>query len=142
MAQRETPTAADPRWLLGIAFPIVIAAACGIVGTMVHLRLVSTAHLYCVGDMSISDRIGKIGWVATRVVLFPVVSVLSAIAAVPFSLLARLPALAGRPTVQAVLLGLTIMVPFAGPVAFTLYDLAAETPDDCALPPLPFWLPA
>ncbi|NJP91742.1 hypothetical protein HCN51_20145 [Nonomuraea sp. FMUSA5-5] len=68
---------------------------------------------------------------------------LSAVVALPFHLLARLPPLAGRVWPVPVLVALSVTVSVAGPVAMVLYDVATEgTPGDCVLPWWPSWLPS
>ncbi|WP_031171017.1 hypothetical protein [Streptosporangium roseum] len=122
---------------------MIIALAFATVGTFFEIHLVARAHVYCAGDLSAGENFAGSIWVVSRLVLFPVVSVVSALISLAFQLLARLPRLAGRMWLELLLLALTIAVSAAGPVALTLHDLAIQgTPGNCVLPWWPSWLPA
>ncbi|MFC4117130.1 hypothetical protein [Nonomuraea zeae] len=142
--QRSHPTeAGDLRWAFGCAFPVIIALSFATLGTFFEIHLVARAHVYCAGDLSSGENFAGSLWMVSRLVLFPVVSVVSALVSPVFQMLARLPRLAGRLWLELLLLALTIAVSAAGPVALTLYDLATQgTPGDCVLPWWPSWLPA
>ncbi|MEV0351972.1 hypothetical protein AB0H88_39920 [Nonomuraea sp. NPDC050680] len=143
MIDRRTPRAGNLRWMMGCAFPLIIAIACAIFGTFFDTFLVARSQLYCLGDLSAGEKFAGFFWDLTRILLFPVISALSALVSLPFQLLARLPRLAGRIWLELILLALTIAVSAAGPVAMVLYDVATEgTPGDCVLPWWPSWLPA
>ncbi|MFI6321951.1 hypothetical protein ACIBG8_30760 [Nonomuraea sp. NPDC050556] len=102
----------EPYW----GVPVVIAALCATVGTMLETRLVVVMHATCLGDDGFAGGI----WVLSRFALFPSISVASAAFALPFAQLARLPWGWARP----VALALTVAVSFAGPMVLTLHDLA------------------
>ncbi|MFI6295994.1 hypothetical protein ACIBEJ_30670 [Nonomuraea sp. NPDC050790] len=141
--RRRSTEASDIRWAFGCGFPAIIALAFATVGTFLELRLVAHAHVYCAGDLSAGENSAGSVWAVSRLVLFPIVSVVSALISLPFQLLARLPRLAGRMWLELLLLALSIAVSAAGPVALILYDLATQgTPDNCVLPWWPSWLPS
>lgn len=145
MINRRTPKTdvSDIRWTFGCAFPAIIALVFATVGTFLETSLVARAHVYCAGDLSAGEGLAGTFWVFSRFVLFPVVSVLSALVSLPFQLLARLPRVAGRLWLELLLLLVTIAVSAAGPLALSLYDLATQgTPGDCVLPWWPSWLPS
>lgn len=133
--RRRSTDASDIRWAFGCGFPAIIALAFATVGTFLELHLVAHAHVYCAGHLSAGENFAGSIWAVSRLVLFPVVSVVSALISLPFQLLARLPRVAGRMWLELLLLALTITVSAAGPVALTLYDLATQgTPGNCVLP--------
>jgi hypothetical protein len=141
--RRQSTEAGDIRWAFGCGFPVIIALAFATVGTFFEIHLVARAHVYCAGDLSAGENFAGSIWVVSRLALFPVVSVVSALISLAFQLLARLPRLAGRIWLELLLLALTIAVSAAGPVALTLYDLAIQgTPGNCVLPWWPSWLPS
>ncbi|MEV0234724.1 hypothetical protein [Nonomuraea sp. NPDC050786] len=101
------------------------------------------AQLYCLGDLSAGENFAGTIWALSRILIFPVISVLSALVALSFHLLTRLPWLARRIWPEPILLALTVAGSIAGPITMTLYDVATEgTPGDCVLPWWPSWLPS
>ncbi|GAA4924905.1 hypothetical protein HD597_011369 [Nonomuraea thailandensis] len=139
MTERRTPEAREVYWTFGCGLCLIIAMACATFGTFLDLHLVARAQVYCEGDLSSGEKFAGTMWFLSRVVMFPIVSVLSALVAQSFHLLARLPWLAGRLWSGAVLPALAVAGSFAGPVAMVLYDLATVgTPGGCVLPPWPF----
>lgn len=140
---RRLVKADDVSWTFGCGFSLVIAATCATAGTFFDIHLVARAQVYCQADLSSGEKLGEVLWLASRIVVLPIVSVLSVIASLPLHLLARLPWLAGRVWPVPILLTLTVGVSIAGPVAMVLYDVAVEgTPGDCVLPWWPSWLPS
>ncbi|WP_433257558.1 hypothetical protein ACQPYK_20870 [Streptosporangium sp. CA-135522] len=140
---RHSTEAGDIRWAFGCGFPVIIALAFATAGTFFEIHLVARAHLYCAGDLSAGENFAGSIRVVSRLVLFPIVSVVSALISLAFQLLARLPRLAGRMWLELLLLALTLAVSAAGPVALTLHDLATQgTPGNCVLPWWPSWLPS
>lgn len=143
MTERRTPQAREVYWTFGCGLSAIIAIACGTFGTFLDIHLVARAQLYCLGDLSFGENVAGTIWALSRIAIFPVVSVLSALLALSFHLLTRLPWLAGRIWPGLILLVLTVAGSIAGPMAMTLYDVAAEgTPGDCVLPWWPSWLPS
>ncbi|NRQ34988.1 hypothetical protein HII36_24620 [Nonomuraea sp. NN258] len=143
VSERRTPQVREIYWMFGCGLSVIIALACATFGTIFDIQLVAAAKLYCEGDLSAGEKFAGNFWSLSRFVIFPVVSVLSALVAQSFQLLNRLPWLAGRLWSGTVLLALTVVGSIAGPVAMTLYDLAAEgTPAGCVLPWWPSWLPS
>ncbi|GII71187.1 hypothetical protein Sme01_36630 [Sphaerisporangium melleum] len=137
------PEAREIYWTFGCGISVVIATAFATFGTFLDIHLVARAQLYCLGDLSVGENLSGTLFAVTRMVLFPVISVLSALLAVSFHLLGRLPWLAARIWPRPILLALTIAGSIAGPVAMAMYDLATEgTPGDCVLPWWPTWLPS
>ncbi len=140
---RRRPQAREVYWAFGCGLSAVIALACATFGTFLDIHLVARAQLYCLGDLGSGEKFAGTGWALSRIVIFPAVSVLSALGAQSFHLLARLPWPAGRVWPGVLLLALTVAGSVAGPVAMTVYDLAGEgTPGDCVLPWWPSWLPS
>ncbi|MGI5286736.1 hypothetical protein ACQEVF_25820 [Nonomuraea polychroma] len=140
---RRLIKASDASWTFGCGLSAVIAITCATAGTFFDIHLVARAQVYCQVDLSSGEKLAEVAWLLSRIVVVPTVSVLSAIASLPFYLLARLPWLAGRVWPVPILLTLTIGVSIAGPVAMVLYDVATEgTPGDCVLPWWPSWLPS
>ncbi|MGW4792703.1 hypothetical protein ACWEPC_09875 [Nonomuraea sp. NPDC004297] len=109
--------ASDIRWAFGCGFPVIIALAFATVGTSIELRLVARAHVYCAGHLSMGENFAGSIWAMSRIVLFPVVAMVSALVSLLFQLLARLPRVAGRMWLELLLLVLTIAVSAAGPMA-------------------------
>lgn len=143
VTERRTPEAGDIYWTFGCGLSAIIAIACGTIGTFFDIYLVARAQVYCLGDLSAGESFAGLIWVASRIVIFPIISVLSALVALSFHLLFRLPWLAGRTWLGPILLALTIVGSIAGPIAMALYDVATEgTPGECVLPWWPSWLPA
>ncbi|GAA3588519.1 hypothetical protein GCM10022419_083560 [Nonomuraea rosea] len=143
MINRRSIRAGDASWTFGCGLTAVIAVTCATAGTYFDITLVARAQVYCGTDLSSGEKLVEVLWLLSRIVVVPIVSVLSAIASLPLHLLGRLPRLAGRVWPVPILLALTIAVSIAGPVAMVLYDVAAEgTPDGCVLPWWPTWLPA
>jgi hypothetical protein len=143
VTERRTPQAREVYWTFGCGLSAIIAIACATFGTFLDIHLVARAQLYCLGDLSSGENFAGTIWSLGRIVIFPIVSVLSALVAQSFHLLTRLPWLAGRLWSDAILLALTVAGSIAGPVAMIVYDLAAEgTPGDCVLPWWPSWLPS
>jgi hypothetical protein len=96
---RRTPRAGDLRWMMGCAFPLIIALTCATFGTFFDTFLVARSQLYCLGDLSAGEKFAGLFWDLRRIILFPVISALSALVSLPFQLLARLPRLAESWTV-------------------------------------------
>ncbi|GLX94735.1 hypothetical protein [Herbidospora sp. NBRC 101105] len=120
---------------------VIISIVCATFGTFLDIHLVARAQIYCAGNLDAGAKFANAVWSLSRVVFFPIVSVLSAFAAQSFHLLAWLPWAARRSWPIVILLVLTATGSFAGPVAMIVYDLAAEdTPGDCVLPWWPSWL--
>ncbi|MEU4697435.1 hypothetical protein [Nonomuraea dietziae] len=143
MTEQRTPEAREVYWTFGCGLSAIIATACATVGTFLDIHLVARGQLYCLGDLSSGENFAGAIWSLSRIVIFPIISVLSALVAQPFHLLARLPWLAGRMGSGVILLALTVAGSIAGPIAMTLYDVATEgTPGDCVLPWWPSWLPS
>ncbi|MCK2215320.1 hypothetical protein MF672_016215 [Actinomadura sp. ATCC 31491] len=86
-----TERARDIFWTFGCGLSVVIAVGCATFGTFLDLHLVARAQLYCQGDLSSGERFAGVWWSLSRVVIFPIVSVLSALAAQALHLPARLP---------------------------------------------------
>jgi hypothetical protein len=142
-AVTERPEAREVFWVFGCGLSVIILVACATYGTFFDIHLVASAQLYCLGDLSAGEKFSGAFWGLSRIVIFPVVSVLSALAALPFQVLARLPALTRRIWPGPVLLVLSVACSVAGPTAMILYDVAAHgTPGDCVLPWWPSWLPS
>ncbi|NAS21280.1 hypothetical protein GT755_06220 [Herbidospora sp. NEAU-GS84] len=144
MTERRTPQAPEVHhWTFGCGLSTLVAIACATFGTLLDIHLVARAEYYCLGDLSAGQNFAGAVWSLSRIVIFPFVSVLSALAAQAFHLLTRLPWLAGRLWPTCILLPLTLAGSFAGPVAMTVYDLATKgTPGDCVLPWWPSWVPS
>ncbi|GAB1821114.1 hypothetical protein [Herbidospora sp. RD11066] len=122
---------------------MIIAITCGTAGAFLDIHLVARAELYCLGDLSSGENFAGAVWALTRIVIFPTVSVASALVAQSFHLLTRLPWLAGRLWPSLIPLALTASGSIIGPAAMTMYDLATKgTPGDCVLPLWPSWLPS
>ncbi|MEU7004661.1 hypothetical protein [Nonomuraea sp. NPDC046570] len=120
-----------------------IAIAFAIFGTLLDIRLVAHIKVYCVGDLSMGEKFAGLLWMSSRIVLFPIVSVLSAVFSLVFLLLARLPWVRARGWLEPILFALAIAGSAAGPVALILHDIATEgTPPGCVLPWWPSWLPS
>ncbi|MGW3344887.1 hypothetical protein ACWDA3_16365 [Nonomuraea rubra] len=135
MTERRLPQVREVYWTFGCGLSLISAVLCATFGTFLDIHLVARAQLYCAGDLSSGERFAGTLWILSRIVIFPIVSVLSALVAQAFHLLARLPWLAGRSWSGAVLLPLTVAGCFAGRVLMILYALATEgTPGDCVLP--------
>ncbi|MFI7111558.1 hypothetical protein ACIBK9_34960 [Nonomuraea sp. NPDC050227] len=98
MTDRSRPSsgARGVRWAFGSAFPAVAAIACATAGTWYEVSLVAHAHVYCAGDLSAGEGFAGAVWVLSRFVLFPAVSVGSALLSLPVQLLSRLPWAARR----------------------------------------------
>ncbi|MFC4592241.1 hypothetical protein [Sphaerisporangium corydalis] len=143
MIKWRAPEAREIYWTFGCGLSTIIAVACATFGTFLDIYLVAHAQVYCLGDLSSGENFAGTLWSLSRLVIFPIVSVLSALLAQSFHLVARLPWPAGRIWSSLILLALTVAGSVAGPVAMTLYDLATEgTPGDCVLPWWPAWLPS
>ncbi|MGW4476470.1 hypothetical protein ACWENQ_43005 [Nonomuraea sp. NPDC004354] len=143
VTERRTPVAGDIYWTFGCGLSAITAMACGTIGTFFDIHLVTRAQIYCLGDLSAGEKFAGTVWVLSRIVIFPIVSALSALVALSFHLLTRLPWLARRAWVGPVLLALTIAGSVAGPIAMTLYDVATEgASGDCVMPWWPSWLPS
>ncbi|AQZ62883.1 unnamed protein product [[Actinomadura] parvosata subsp. kistnae] len=143
MILRRLPRAGDASWTFGCGLSAVVALTCAAAGTFFDIHLVARAQVHCQGDLSSGEKFAEVFWLLSRFVVVPAVAVLSAIAALPLQLLARLPPLAGRVWPVPVLVALSVTVSVAGPVAMVLYDVATEgTPGDCVLPWWPSWLPS
>ncbi|WP_327087817.1 hypothetical protein OIE66_36705 [Nonomuraea sp. NBC_01738] len=125
-------TVRDLRWTVGCALPLVIGTVCATFGTMAEIRAVLRAQAACVGEVGVSEAFGALGWAASRLVLFPAVSVGSALVAFVFPLLGRLPWPAGRRYVDLAVWGLSAATAVAGPWVFTVYDLGAFGRAGCA----------
>ncbi|MFC7384131.1 hypothetical protein [Sphaerisporangium rhizosphaerae] len=137
------PEGREVYWTFGCGLSAIITVACATFGTLFDVYLVAHAQVYCLGHLNAGENLAGTLWSLSRFVIFPIVSVLSALVAMSFHLLARLPWLARRTWPGLVLLALTVAGSVAGPVAMTLYDVATEgTPGDCVLPWWPSWLPS
>ncbi|MDF2712404.1 MAG: hypothetical protein K0R62_8056 [Nonomuraea muscovyensis] len=129
--------------MFGRGLAAVIALVGATAGTCFEILLVARARAHCLGDLSAGEQFAGTVWVVSRIVAFPVVSGLSALFALSFPLVARLPWLAGRSWPGLVLPAIMVAAALTGPVAMTLYDLATEgTPGGCVLPWWPSWLPS
>ncbi|MFB4279146.1 MULTISPECIES: hypothetical protein [unclassified Nonomuraea] len=143
MTERRRPEAREVYWTFGCGLSVIIAIVCATFGTFLDIHLVARAQRYCLGDLSSGEKFAGTFWALSRIVIFPIVSVLSALGAQSFHLLTRLPWPAGRIWAGAVLLAVTIAGSVAGPTAMAWYDLATVgTPGDCVLPWWPSWLPS
>ncbi|WP_157522461.1 hypothetical protein [Herbidospora cretacea] len=142
VTERRAPQALH-HWTFGCGISAIIAIACATFGTLLDIYLVGRAEYYCRGDLNAGQSFADAVWSLSRFVIFPIVSVASALAAQSFHVPTRLPKLAGRLWPTAILLALTVHSSFAGPVAMIVYDMATKgTPGDCVLPWWPSWLPS
>lgn len=129
--------------MLGRGLAAVVAVVCATAGTCFEILLVARARAHCLGDLSAGEQFAGTVWVVSRIVAFPVVSALSALLALSFHTVARLPWLAGRRWLGVVLPPLMVVAALTGPAAMTLYDLAtAGAPGGCVLPGWPSWFPS
>ncbi|MEV4577144.1 hypothetical protein AB0K16_28270 [Nonomuraea jabiensis] len=140
---RRLEKAGEVSWTFGCGLSVVVAMACAIAGSYFDITLVARAQVYCGLDLSSGEKLSEVLWLLSRYAVIPVVSVLSAVLALPLHLVARLPPVAGRVWPVPLLSLLAVGVSIAGPVAMVMYDIATEgTPDDCVLPWWPSWLPS
>lgn len=140
---RKAPAPPDSAWLLGCALSLVVTVTGATFGTFMDIRLVFQAQLYCLVDLSAGEAFAEMAWAASRVLVMPVVSLLSGAVSPVVALPARLPWVAGRAWVAIPLALLQAGVAATGPVALILHDIAVEgTPEGCVLPWWPAWLPS
>ncbi|WP_157244903.1 hypothetical protein [Nonomuraea typhae] len=134
--QRLPFEAGEARWAFGCAFPAVIALLCATAGTVLEIRLVMWGRGFCAGDLGSGEKfaglVGGVFWSLGRILLFPVVSVCSAVLSVPVLMLARTWPIKGSIGLELVVLTLVVAISFAGPVALAVHDYHAI--GACALP--------
>ncbi|MFF3444034.1 hypothetical protein [Streptosporangium sp. NPDC002721] len=143
MTERNTSAESDVLWATGCGVSAVVALMCATLGTVLDILLVARTQGYCLGDSSAGENLAGLIWAASRFVVFPIVSGVSLLATFPVVLLARLPWVARRDWLKAILMLLAVLTSIAGPTAMIVHDVATEgITGDCEPPWWPSWLPS
>ncbi|GAA4190577.1 hypothetical protein GCM10022252_29080 [Streptosporangium oxazolinicum] len=143
MTERNASGESDALWAMGCGASAVVASACAALGTFLDAFLVARTQCYCLGGTNAGESFAGLVWVASRLIVFPVISFISLLAAFPVVLLAHLSWFADHGWLKAILTTLATIVSITGPVVTIVYDVATEgITGDCDPPWWPSWLPS
>lgn len=121
----------------------IAVSVCAALGTFLDAFLVARTRGYCLGDLNAVESFSASIWPISRLIVFPVISGISLLAALPVILVAHLPWFADHGWLRATLTALAVLVSITGPAATIIHDVATEgITGDCDPPWWPCWLPS